>query len=223
MVDVFTVNGDNNLMENSSRFITIEGAEGVGKSTCIAVVESWLEGQGLSYVSTREPGGTPLGEKLRALLLDPASGTIDPLAELMMMFASRAQHVSEVIKPALALGQWVVCDRFTDSTYAYQGGGRGLSMDVIRQIEQVALQGFTPDLTLVLDLPLDDGLERVANRGERDRFEREQRVFFERVRHAFMQRAAGGDHYRVIDASGTEKVVGSRVRRTLKEFLGSFD
>ena len=189
-------------MKQSGRFITIEGAEGVGKSTCVSVVEQWLGEQGLHYVSTREPGGTSMGEQLRTLLLDPASGTIDPVAELLMMFAARAQHVSEVIKPALAQGQWVVCDRFIDSTYAYQGGGRGLSETVIEQTEDVALQGFTPDLTLVLDLPVEEGLKRVMSRGDKDRFEREQLAFFERVRQTFLDRAAAGGHYRVIDASG---------------------
>ncbi len=206
-------------MKQSGRLITIEGAEGVGKSTCVSVVEQWLREHGLRYVSTREPGGTSLGEQLRTLLLDPESGTIDPVAELLMMFAARAQHISEIIKPALARGQWVVCDRFTDSTYAYQGGGRGLSELIIGQTEDVALQGFAPDLTLVLDLPVEDGLARVASRGDKDRFEREQMDFFERIRQTFLERAATGVHYRVIDASGDEAAVANLVRQTMDSFI----
>ena len=206
-------------MKQSGRLITIEGAEGGGKSTCVSVVEQWLREHGLRYVSTREPGGTSLGEQLRTLLLDPESGTIDPVAELLMMFAARAQHISEIIKPALARGQWVVCDRFTDSTYAYQGGGRGLSELIIGQTEDLALQGFAPDLTLVLDLPVEDGLARVASRGDKDRFEREQMDFFERIRQTFLERAATGVHYRVIDASGDEAAVANLVRQTMDSFI----
>lgn len=206
-------------MEQSGRLITIEGAEGVGKSTCVSVVERWLDARGIPHVATREPGGTRLGEQLRSILLARETGAIAPISELLMMFAARAQHVSEFIRPSLEKGTWVVCDRFTDSTYAYQGGGRGISIDLIQRVEDIALQGFVPDLTLVLDLSVAEGQKRVGVRGDRDRFESEQRDFFERVRQTFLDRAEIGDHYRVIDAAGSEPVVARRVGEALTDFL----
>lgn len=183
------------------RFITIEGVEGVGKSTSIEVVEAILDRCRIPHTSTREPGGTPLAEKIRSLMLDKNETDMDPLAELLLMFAARVQHVETFIKPRLAAGEWVVCDRFTDSTYAYQGGGRGLDATTIGELERLALEGFKPHYTLLLDLPVEIGRARADDRGERDRFEREDDHFFERVRTVFLDRARHEERFRIIDAS----------------------
>ena len=168
------------------KFITFEGTEGVGKTTNMDFVEQLLKGRGVDLIRTREPGGTPMAERVRAILLDAGSEPIDPDAELLLVFAARAQHLARVICPALASGTWVLCDRFTDATYAYQGGGRGLSIERIGALE-VAVQGdLQPDLTIYLDLPVATGLERIAP-SDRDRFEREQHQFFERVRRAYLE------------------------------------
>ena len=181
-------------------FITIEGIEGVGKSTNLAHIESVLKAHQIDYVVTREPGGTPLAEQLRTILLDKTR-VIDSRAELLMMFAARAQHVEELIKPALAEGKWIICDRFTDSTYAYQGGGRGLDQEVIQQLETVALGNFRPDHTLLLDVAVTVGLSRAAATGEKDRFEVESNEFFSRVRQVFLDRAADEpDRFHCVDA-----------------------
>jgi dTMP kinase len=176
-------------MTKRGLFITIEGVEGVGKSTNLAFIESLLAAQEIPFITTREPGGTPLAEKIRDLLLDKNNIEMTDITELMLVFAARAQHVSMLIEPALARGEWVICDRFTDSTYAYQGGGRNMSFDLIKQIDEVALNHYQPDITLLLDLPIDVGLERASQRGELDRFERESIDFFNRVRDTFLHRA----------------------------------
>jgi len=182
-------------------FISIEGVEGVGKSTNLAFVQSLLSQQGIPFITTREPGGTPLAEKIRDLLLDKNNDEMTDTTELMLVFAARAQHVESLIEPALNRGDWVICDRFTDSTYAYQGGGRGMSLELIQQIDEVALSQYQPDQTILLDLPIEIGLERVSQRGELDRFERESASFFERVRQEFLSRAAQyTDRFAVIDA-----------------------
>ncbi len=160
------------------QFVTLEGAEGAGKSSLLVAIEDWLNDKGLVVTTTREPGGTALGEGLRGLLLDPDLSNVTPIAELAMMFAARAQHVSEVIKPALARGEWVVCDRFTDSSYAYQGSGRGIDASVIAAFERLMIQRFQPDITFLLDVPVDLGLKRAGEVGTPDRFEREQKDFF---------------------------------------------
>lgn len=198
-------------MTGVGRFISIEGVEGVGKSTSIDRIATSLEGHGISYVTTREPGGTPLSERIRELLLDKRNMSMSPMTELLLMFAARAQHVNEFIKPTLAKGQWVVCDRFTDSTYAYQGGGRGLDEALIRQVEKIALDNFRPDLVLVLDLPVEEGISRALSRGQKDRFESEDIAFFNRVRDVFLARAAGDSRYQVVDASGVPETVGKRL------------
>lgn len=184
------------------RFIALEGGEGVGKSTNLNFVMQWLEVRGIDFIQTREPGGTPLAEQLRALLLQKRDESVDPTAELLMVFAARAQHLNQVIKPALEAGRWVVCDRFTDATYAYQGGGRGLDTSLIAQLEQTVQGDLRPDRVLLLDLDPEIGLQRAANTGEADRFESEQLAFFHKVRAAYRTRAeADPARYAVIDAA----------------------
>lgn len=186
----------------SGKFVTVEGIEGVGKTTNLAFIRGQLEQAGISVVQTREPGGTPLGEAIRDLLLDPAYAGMDALCELQLMFAARAEHLHRVIRPALARGDWVLSDRFTDATYAYQGGGRGIDVTAIARLEALVQGEFRPDLTLLLDVPVIIGLSRVGQRGKPDRFEQEKAVFFERVRNSYLAMARQNpDRYRVIDAS----------------------
>lgn len=188
-------------MQGRGLFITVEGGEGAGKSTNMAFLESRLRDAGVDLLVTREPGGTALGEDVRQVLLRPREEPMDPLAELLLIFAARAQHISEVIEPALAAGRWVLCDRFTDATYAYQSGGRGLPPAHVRALEKLVQGELRPDFTLLLDCPVEVGMERADRRGERDRIEREQATFFERVRRTYLQLAAeGSGRYRVIDA-----------------------
>ena len=182
------------------RFLTVEGTEGVGKTTNIAFIKAWLEQQGIDYITTREPGGTPLAEQLRELLLQPRQEPVDETAELLMIFAARAQHLAQVIEPALAAGRWVLCDRFTDATYAYQGGGRQMDTTVIATLEQLVQGALRPDAVLLLDIPVQQGLERARGRGELDRFEQEDLAFFERVRQAYLERALSDSRYRIVDA-----------------------
>ncbi|WP_210395271.1 dTMP kinase [Motiliproteus sediminis] len=189
-------------MTAKGRFITVEGTEGVGKSTNIAFVEQLLQQRGIAYELTREPGGTPLAESIRELLLAPRDETVDPDCELLLVFAARAQHLRTRIQPALAAGRWVLCDRFTDATYAYQGGGRGLNGEHIVALEALVQRELRPDLTLLLDVPVEIGMARARGRGALDRFEQEQLSFFERVRAAYLRRAAEEpQRFRVIDAS----------------------
>ena len=183
-------------------FITVEGIEGVGKTTNIDFIHQQLLSAGKEVVLTREPGGTPLGEAVRGLLLDPAYTGMDSTCELQLMFAARAEHLAKVVWPALEQGQWVLCDRFTDATYAYQGGGRGIDSSVIAKLETLVQGDFRPDLTLLLDVPVEIGLARAGKRGALDRFEQEKVAFFERVRAAYLEMAARSpQRYRVIDAS----------------------
>lgn len=193
---------------NVGRFITLEGGEGAGKSTHVASVAGRLRAGGLRVLVTREPGGTPLAEEIRALLLAPRSEKVCVETELLLMFAARMQHVEQVIRPALARGEWVLCDRFTDASIAYQGFGRGLGGERVQQLGALLLPGFGPDLTLLLDLPVELGMRRVENRGARDRFEEERTAFFERVRAGYLALAAAEpQRFRVIDASrGLEQV-----------------
>jgi len=190
------------------KFITVEGIEGVGKTTNIDFIQQQLRAAGRDVVLTREPGGTPLGEAVRGLLLDPAYTGMDSNCELQLMFAARAEHLAKVVWPALEKGQWVLCDRFTDATYAYQGGGRGIDTDVIARLEQLVQGDFRPDLTLLLDVPVEVGLARASKRGALDRFEQEKVEFFERVRTAYLDMAERSpERYRVIDASEPLEVV----------------
>jgi len=202
------------------RFITIEGAEGAGKSTMAQRAGDWLEARGHRVIRTREPGGTDLAEKLRQILLDRRNDGLDGLAELLLMFAARAQHLAEVIRPALARGDTVLCDRFTDATWAYQGGGRGLPADAIGRLEQLVHGDLRPDLTLLLDLPVELGLRRASDRSASDRFESESLAFFERVRAAYRERAAGEPgRFAVIDAALPVEQVWAQVERALTERL----
>ena len=186
----------------SGLFITLEGPEGAGKSTNRDYLAARLREHGLDVVLTREPGGTPLAEKVRELLLAPSDEVMAADAELLLVFAARAQHLAEVIRPALAKGAVVLCDRFTDATYAYQGGGRGLSVARIAALEQFVQGDLRPDLTLVFDLPVEVGLARAAARGRLDRFEQEGQAFFEAVRQAYLQRAQGEpQRYNLLDAA----------------------
>jgi dTMP kinase len=188
------------MNNHGGRFITLEGGEGAGKSTNLAYVQRHLEQAGLDIMVTREPGGTVLGERIRALLLDPDS-KIQVDTELLLMFAARAQHLHEKVFPALERGTWVLCDRFTDATYAYQGGGRGLDERRIEILEQWVQSGFQPYMTLLFDIPVETGLERAGRRGKLDRFEQEKETFFNNVRQNYLYRA--GKHperFRIIDA-----------------------
>jgi dTMP kinase len=183
------------------KFITVEGIEGVGKSTNMEFIHQRLLASGKDVIVTREPGGTPLGEAIRGLLLDASYTGMDSTCELQLMFAARAEHLARVIRPALQRGQWVLCDRFTDATYAYQGGGRGIDIDIIARLEELVQGDFRPDMTLLLDVPVEVGLARAGQRGELDRFEQEKVEFFERVRAAYLSMANEHPHrYRVIDA-----------------------
>ncbi len=186
----------------SGLFITLEGPEGAGKSTNREYLAELLKQAGVEVVLTREPGGTPLAERIRELLLAPDTEVMAVDTELLLMFAARAQHLAGVIRPALARGAVVLCDRFTDATYAYQGGGRGLAHERIAILEQFVQGDLRPDLTLVFDLPVEVGLARAAARGKLDRFEQEQQSFFEAVRQTYLARAAQApERYRVLDAA----------------------
>jgi dTMP kinase len=181
--------------------ITLEGGEGAGKSTLLASLRERFERDGQDVLYTREPGGTPVGEAIRALVLDPAQRGMAAETELLLMFAARAQLVREVLRPALEAGRWVLCDRFTDASYAYQGGGRGIAASRIAELEGIATDGLKPDLTLLLDLPAAHGRVRAGQRGDADRIEAERDDFFERVRATYRARAqAEPDRFRVIDA-----------------------
>jgi dTMP kinase len=184
------------------RFITLEGGEGVGKSTNLQYIQQLLLEQQIDVVVTREPGGTELAEKIRQLLLEKHEESITEKAELLLVFAARAQHIQHVILPALQQGRWVLSDRFTDATYAYQGGGRAMDMQTIAWLENTVQGDLRPDLTLLLDASLDVGMSRAQQRGKLDRFESEQRDFFERVRQAYLKRAGQDQQrYKIIDAS----------------------
>jgi dTMP kinase len=202
------------------KFITFEGTEGVGKTTNMDFVETELLARGIALVRTREPGGTQVAERIRTILLDPQSEPIDPEAELLLIFAARAQHLARVIRPALTQGKWVLCDRFTDATYAYQGGGRGLSMQRIAALESDVQGLLQPDLTIYLDLPVATGLARI-NESERDRFEREQQAFFERVRHIYLARARTYPRFRVIDAGRPLSAVQQSIGAVLAQFVAA--
>lgn len=198
------------------RFITLEGIEGAGKSTLAGALRAHLEAEGRVVRVTREPGGTPLGEALRALVLDPSRGTTCREAEVLMMFAARAQHVVEAIEPALAAGTWVLSDRFTDASWAYQGGGRGVDPGLLATLEHYAAFDLQPDRTILLDVPVEEGLRRIEGRGQRDRMERESEEFFERVRAAYRARAAAMPaRFRVIDARQPLETVAAQVAAEL--------
>jgi len=212
----------NEMKPESAKFITVEGGEGVGKSTNMTFIGEWLERHNIPYIATREPGGTPLAEEIRALLVKPRVEPVAENTELLLMFAARAQHIAEVIMPALRRGQWVLCDRFTDATYAYQGGGRGIDRAKIAQLESLVQGGLRPDMTLLLDIAVKQGLARARERGEPDRFEQEELFFFNAVRDCYLQRASEERHrYRIVDASLPLADVQRSLAIHLKQFLES--
>jgi dTMP kinase len=196
---------------NRGKFITIEGSEGVGKTTQIAALRDSLQQRGFEVIVTREPGGTPRAERIRELLLTPTDEPMPMTCELLLMFAARATHIENLIRPALERGAWVVCDRFTDATYAYQGEGRGVRRDEIASLERFVQEELRPDLTVLLDAPIEIGAARAAARdgnGPRDRFEQERRDFFERVRNSYLERARSQPgRIAVIDATADRESV----------------
>ena len=201
------------------KFITIEGTEGVGKTTNIQFIQDWLKSKQLAYICTREPGGTPMAEQIRELLLTPREELVCDTAELLLMFAGRAQHLNQVIEPSLAEGAWVLCDRFTDATYAYQGAGRNMRSDLIAELELIVQGSLRPDLTLILDIPVEIGLQRAIERSEPDRFEREKAEFFHRVREGYLEIAQQNqDRCVVIDASQSLESVQREISIALEAF-----
>jgi dTMP kinase len=207
------------------QFITLEGTEGAGKSTNLMFIEQWLRDRDIDVVVTREPGGTAIGEAVRHILLDKQYGEMTPDTELLLMFAARNQHLQEKILPALAAGQWVISDRFTDATYAYQGGARGLPFKRIAEIEQWVQKGRFPDRTFVFDLPIEEGMKRVAARAELsgqhiDRFEQEKIDFFEKVRATYLIRAEEApERYTVLDAQQPLEAVQAQLQAALMSML----
>ena len=203
------------------QFITLEGTEGAGKSTNLTFIQDWLATKCIDLIVTREPGGTEIGEAIRAVLLNKDYTAMQAETELLLMFAARAQHLQEKILPALEQGKWVVSDRFTDATYAYQGAARGMSFERIAEIENWVQQGFFPNTTFIFDLPIEIGMARVASRGdETDRFEQEKHDFFEKVRSAYLQRAAmAPKRYTVLDASQPLEQVQQAIVNRLEEMM----
>lgn len=203
-------------------FITVEGGEGVGKSSSLAAVEAVLGARGIEVRLTREPGGTALGEAVRRWILDGDHGRLSGETEALLMFAARAEHLDKLIRPAVESGSWVVCDRFTDATLAYQGSGRGVAAALLRALETGVQHGFAPDLTLLLDAPVEVGFARIAGR-RHDHFEREERAFFERVRNGYLALAAAEpERIRIIDASAPEAAVRAAIARELDAFRARF-
>lgn len=201
------------------RFITLEGIEGAGKSTVAQIVSEWLGSRGVSARVTREPGGTPLAERVRKIVLERGAEAVAPQAETLLMFAARSIHIENLIRPALARGEWVICDRFTDATRAYQGYGRGMDLGWIEQLAAVVQGDLQPDCTLLLDLPVSVGLRRARSRSgaAADRFEAELEEFFERVRAGYLQIASNApQRVRVIDASGALLSVSAQVTKVLE-------
>ena len=205
-------------------FITIEGTEGVGKTTNMQFIQQYLVEQGKDIVLTREPGGTQLGEAIRELLLGHAHTGMASDTELLLMFAARAEHIDKVIRPALKNGQWVLCDRFTDATYAYQGGGRGIDKQRIAVLENWVQGELRPDATLLLDIDIETGLQRAGDRSEPDRFEKEKHDFFHRVRDAYISRSReDAARFHIINASEPLDTVQSAIRRVLDILLTAYE
>jgi len=206
-------------------FITFEGIEGCGKTTQIKLLAKRLKENGIQYVSTLEPGGTRIGQEIRRLLLDSRNSHLSPMAELILYVADRAQHVEEVIRPALLEGKWVICDRFFDATVAYQGAGRGLDMDLIRTLNDKVTGGIRPDITLLLDCAPEIGIERALKRNNsstqlgQDRFERENMEFHKRVRDAYLEISRGENRFSIIDAALPEAVVEREIFKVIQPFI----
>ena len=205
--------------DTRAKFITLEGGEGAGKSTSRDFIVLLLEEQNIPFIRTREPGGTPIGETLRDVLLSKEGTAPSVTAELLMVFAARAQHLHEVIEPALRDGKWVLCDRFTDATYAYQGYGRGFELGQIEALETLVQRGRHPDLTILFDIDPRLGMTRARQRAELDRFEEEHVEFFDRVREGYLTRAKNEARFRVIDASQSIDLVQQALRELLLPML----
>lgn len=208
----------------NTKFITIEGTEGAGKSTALKFISDYLTRHQQDFILTREPGGTPIAEEIRKILLYPAiEESIEPQTELLLMFAGRAQHIGNLIRPALVSGKWVVSDRYVDASYAYQGGGRGLDFDQVKVLDELVVAGLYPKLTLLLDLPAELGLKRTVNRGlAKDRIEQEKINFFIRVRNAYLERAKQDPkRIKIIDASQTLQQVETQIYNVLSEYINS--
>jgi dTMP kinase len=209
-----------NDLSDKGLFITLEGIEGAGKSTLMTSIAEIFSETGSEVVQTREPGGTKTGEQIRNILLDSKNAAVIDDTELLLMFAARAQHISEVINPALSSGKVVICDRFTDASYAYQGGGRGIELSRIKILEDWVLQGLKPNLTLLFDLEIETGLRRAGKRSDADRFEQEEISFFEQIRACYLQRAENEpERFRIIDASQSFDNVKQQIQDILKEYL----
>ena len=206
-------------LSKSAMFVTLEGGEGAGKSTSREFIVSLLEEHKIPFIQTREPGGTPIGEALREILLSKDGTAPSVTSELLMVFAARAQHLHEVIEPALRDGKWVLCDRFTDATYAYQGYGRGFDLGEIEALEALVQRGRHPDLTLLFDIDPKLGMARARQRAELDRFEEEELPFFERVREGYLSRTELDSRFNVIDASQSIDDVQRALRAVLLPLL----
>ena len=203
---------------DQGRFITLEGIEGVGKTTNIEFLRGLLEQKGIDVLVTREPGGTPLAEEVRDVLLKARDESLDPITESLLIFAARTQHVSTVIQPALNEGRWVLCDRYTDATYAYQGGGRGVALETLERLAEFAQGSLWPDLTIYLDAPVDKALARIANR-QPDRFETEDSEFFARVRARYLAIEESEERVVLIDATQSIEEVRLRLVDAITDFL----
>lgn len=201
-------------------FISVEGTEGSGKTTNMAFIQDYLSRAGIAFETSREPGGTPLAEQVRELILSPRDEQVDPTAELLLVFAARAQHLNSKILPVLQTGKWLVCDRFTDATYAYQGGGRGVNQQHILELENLVQGALRPDAVILLDVDLEVGMARASARGELDRMEQEDRQFFSRVRNAYLERAAANpDGYFVINAGQPLEQVQADLAKVLDQLI----
>lgn len=207
------------MPSEKGKFITVEGVEGVGKSTNLVFIARCLQEQGKTVLVTREPGGTPIAEAIRHLLLNQSTEELTKESELLLLFAARNQHVQHVILPALDRGEWVVCDRFTDATYAYQGAGRGISPKTIHSLEQFIYGNFKPDLTILLDLPVEEGMARITRRGGFDRIETEELGFFKKVRDCYLTRSTQDSRFKLVFANDPLDKVQKEIRKALRALL----
>ena len=209
------------LMEKIlSKFITIEGIEGAGKTTAVSFVQSFLQEKKIPFIVTREPGGTPIAEEIRRVLLHHHNESMTDITELLLFFAARAQHLENTILPALNSGKWVVCDRFVDASFAYQGGGRKLPLTLLQCLEKYVLKGKQPNLTILLDLPVSVGMSRIKTRGQHDRIEQEKQIFFESVRQSYLKRAAQfTQRFNILDADCSMAMMKTRLYTLLTDFL----
>ena len=204
----------------NSYFISLEGIEGVGKSTQMQFLKQTLDQAHIPYIHTREPGCTVMAEELRTVLLKPRTEIVQPVTAALLLFAARVQHIHNTIQPAIREGKWVLCDRFVEASYAYQGGGRGLNPAILAFLEQETLKDCQPDFVLLLDAPVEIALQRVSQRGNSDRFEKEGAAFFERVRQAYLARAEkDAQRYRIVDASGSLEAVAEQIKQFLASIL----